>query len=170
MTDWTELNWNKITNKLQNIGYIPHFVYYILMIYLTSTLCSSLFPTLKFGERNGNPLQYSCLENPMVREAWQATVQSMGVTRFGWLSSYITTTTLKLPLPSPYWLTTSFFSISVSLLLFCSLFYCIFCITSVNDTVQYVTFFAWLIPPNIMPSKSIHIAANGNISFVFMAK
>ena len=26
------------------------------------------------GEGNGNPLQYSCLENPMVREAWQATV------------------------------------------------------------------------------------------------
>ena len=26
------------------------------------------------GEENGNPLQYSCLENPMDREAWQATV------------------------------------------------------------------------------------------------
>ena len=25
------------------------------------------------GERNGNPLQYSCLENPMDRGAWQAT-------------------------------------------------------------------------------------------------
>ena len=25
------------------------------------------------GERNGNPLLYSCLENPMDREAWQAT-------------------------------------------------------------------------------------------------
>ena len=24
------------------------------------------------GERNGNPLQYSCLENPMDRGAWQA--------------------------------------------------------------------------------------------------
>ena len=31
------------------------------------------------GEGNGNPLQYSCLGNPMVREAWQATVH--GVTR-----------------------------------------------------------------------------------------
>ena len=27
------------------------------------------------GEGNGNPLQYSCLENPMDREAWWATVQ-----------------------------------------------------------------------------------------------
>ena len=26
------------------------------------------------GERNGNPLQYSCLENPMDGGAWQATV------------------------------------------------------------------------------------------------
>ena len=26
----------------------------------------------------GNPLQYSCLENPMDRGAWQATVHSMG--------------------------------------------------------------------------------------------
>ena len=27
--------------------------------------------------RNGNPLQYSCLENPMDREAWQATVRGV---------------------------------------------------------------------------------------------
>ena len=26
------------------------------------------------GEGNGNPIQYSCLENPMGRGAWQATV------------------------------------------------------------------------------------------------
>ena len=31
------------------------------------------------GVRNGNPLQYSCLENPMDREAWWATVY--GVTK-----------------------------------------------------------------------------------------
>ena len=24
------------------------------------------------GDRNGNPLQYACLENPMDRRAWQA--------------------------------------------------------------------------------------------------
>ena len=28
------------------------------------------------GGRHGNPLQYSCLENPMNREAWRATVHS----------------------------------------------------------------------------------------------
>ena len=33
------------------------------------------------GEGNGNLLQYSCLENPMDRGVWQATVH--GVTRVG---------------------------------------------------------------------------------------
>ena len=37
------------------------------------------------GEGNGNPLQYYCLENPVDREAWQATVY--GVTKSQtWLS------------------------------------------------------------------------------------
>ena len=31
------------------------------------------------GERHGNPLQYSYLENPMDRRAWQATVH--GITK-----------------------------------------------------------------------------------------
>ena len=29
------------------------------------------------GEGNGNPLQYSCLENPMHRGAWGATVHGV---------------------------------------------------------------------------------------------
>ena len=29
------------------------------------------------GEGNGNPLQYSCLENPMDRAAWWATVHGV---------------------------------------------------------------------------------------------
>ena len=33
-------------------------------------------------EGNGNPLQYSCLENPMHRGAWQV-IQSMGSQRVG---------------------------------------------------------------------------------------
>ena len=33
------------------------------------------------GEGNGNPLQYFCLENPLDRGAWQATVH--GVVRVG---------------------------------------------------------------------------------------
>ena len=33
------------------------------------------------GKRNGNPFQYSCLENPMDREAWWATIHV--VAKFG---------------------------------------------------------------------------------------
>ena len=29
------------------------------------------------GEGNGHPLQYPCLENPMDREAWRATVHGV---------------------------------------------------------------------------------------------
>ena len=36
-------------------------------------------PNANFGEGNGNPLQYSCLENPMDRGAWWAAVH--GVTK-----------------------------------------------------------------------------------------
>ena len=33
------------------------------------------------GEGNGNPLQYSCLENPMDRGAWRATVHGVARVR-----------------------------------------------------------------------------------------
>ena len=46
------------TGNIRNIGSIPE---------------SGRFP----GEGNGNPLQYSCLENPMNRGAWQATVHGV---------------------------------------------------------------------------------------------
>ena len=42
------------------------------------------------GEGNGNPLQYSCLENPTDRGAWRATVH--GVARVGHLLSNETIT------------------------------------------------------------------------------
>ena len=38
-------------------------------------LCRPLLPLA--GEGNGNPLQYSCLEKPMDREAWRATVHGV---------------------------------------------------------------------------------------------
>ena len=36
---------------------------------------------MKYGEGNGNPLQFSWLENPMDGEAWEATVH--GVAKSG---------------------------------------------------------------------------------------
>ena len=49
--------WFKINIQLHNTRMIP-----------------SLQNNFVVGEENGNPLQYSCLGNPMDREAWQATV------------------------------------------------------------------------------------------------
>ena len=45
------------------------------------------------GEGNGNPLQYSCLENPMDRVAWQATVYrgSQSQTQLKQLSMHMVT-------------------------------------------------------------------------------
>ena len=36
------------------------------------------------GRGNGKPLQYSCLENPMDKGAWQATVHGSQRVRHGW--------------------------------------------------------------------------------------
>ena len=39
----------------------------------TVTNLDSVLKSRDIGEGNGNPLQDSCLENPMVRGAWRAT-------------------------------------------------------------------------------------------------
>ena len=39
------------------------------------------------GEGNGNPLQYSCLENPMDGGAWRATVYGVAKS-WTWLSEF----------------------------------------------------------------------------------
>ena len=51
---------------------------------MVKNLCANtedvgLIPELgsSLGEGSGNPLQYSCLENPMDREAWQDTVHGV---------------------------------------------------------------------------------------------
>ena len=36
------------------------------------------------GGEHGNPLQYSCLENPMDRGAWRATVQRVAKSQNNW--------------------------------------------------------------------------------------
>ena len=44
---------------------------------------------LLLGEGNGNPLQYSCLENSMDRGAWQATVHGLAKSRTQLSNSYL---------------------------------------------------------------------------------
>ena len=41
------------------------------------------------GEGHSNPLQYFCLENPMDRGAWQATVQRVAKKQLKWLSIHL---------------------------------------------------------------------------------
>ena len=48
------------------------------------------------GEGNGNPLLYSCLENPMDREAWEATVHGVAKSRTQ-LSNFIHSLMLQHP-------------------------------------------------------------------------
>ena len=43
----------------------------------TRDMGSILGSGISLGEGNGNPLQYSCLDNFMDREAWQATIQGV---------------------------------------------------------------------------------------------
>ena len=45
------------------------------------------------GERNGNPLQYSCLENPMDRGAWQVTVHGVAWVGHNWATKHRDTST-----------------------------------------------------------------------------
>ena len=51
------------------------------------------------GEENGNPLQYSCLENPVDGRAWWATVHGVAKSRI-WLSDF----TFTFPSPEQDWI------------------------------------------------------------------
>ena len=76
------------------------------------------------GEEIGNLLQYSCLENPLDRGAWQVTVHGLQrVRQTEQLTHTVCTFQISYPYiaPSPSLsplVTTSLFSISVSLFLF----------------------------------------------------
>ena len=55
---------------------------------IKTTQVQSLDQEDPLEEENGNPLQYSCLENPMDKGAWQATIQR-GTKSWTQLSDYI---------------------------------------------------------------------------------
>ena len=52
---------------------------FALLSFLEVKGTSNRLSLYRFGEGNSNPLQYSCLENPMDREAWWTAVQSQRV-------------------------------------------------------------------------------------------
>ena len=53
----------------------------LLLLAIIDNRILSLLQPFKLGEGNGNPLQYSCLENPMDRGAWWATVHGVAKSR-----------------------------------------------------------------------------------------
>ena len=66
-------DWATELNSIFHCTYVPHLLY--------PFLC------WKFGEGNGTPLQYSCLENPMDGGAWKAAVHGVSKSRT-WLSDF----------------------------------------------------------------------------------
>ena len=56
--------------------YFKIFFFLIKLLEHLTVILSYLY-LISPGEGNGNPLQYSCLENPIDRGAWQATVHGV---------------------------------------------------------------------------------------------
>ena len=62
----------KSTHKmLQNTVFLKHFNVFSYILF------NLLFVAMWYWEGNGNPLQYSCLWNPMDRGAWWAIVHGV---------------------------------------------------------------------------------------------
>ena len=64
-----DLNFRQTTNNIFNVN--------TSMFHAKSGTYSYRNFHTKIGEANGSPLQYSCLENPMDRGAWRATVHGV---------------------------------------------------------------------------------------------
>ena len=99
------------------------------------------------GGAHSNSLQYSCLENPMDRGAWQATAHrvSKSQTKLKWFSTHTCSIYLLIPspnlsCPSPV-VTISLFSMFVSLCLFWNKFICIFLSESTYKQYYIFVFF-----------------------------
>ena len=59
---------------------VDFFLNFVLISCLR-LLFQSAMASLSLGEGNGNPLQYSCLENPMDGRAWWAAVHGVAKSR-----------------------------------------------------------------------------------------
>ena len=75
--------------KLMSAVNLSYMLYYIEVESSTPEWLHFHFSLLCIGERNGNPLQCSCLENPRDGGAWWAAVYGVtqGRMRLKWLSS-----------------------------------------------------------------------------------
>ena len=102
-----------------------------------------VFPLLPLREGNGNPLQYSCLENSMDRGAWRTTVHRVvkSQTQLSDCRSHLLTSSPANAQICPI-IINSFLIIfwrlsSLSLLFFCSDLYCLFSRPAAELSSQY---------------------------------
>ena len=74
------INWQSLSIPLEDTNLL--FLCLIICLYWAVHV-TKLYDMLGIspGEGNGNLLQYTCLENPMDREAWQATVHGVSKSR-----------------------------------------------------------------------------------------
>ena len=61
-----------------------------------------VLPVLNDPEGHGNPLQYSCLENPMDRGAWQAIVHGVSESDLTEVTKHTRTCLMMLTVTSSY--------------------------------------------------------------------
>jgi len=88
-TEWTELNWATKHSTAEHRCDLMCTQAHKTLSHPTRTLTLFngttflFFKTIRlsFGEGNGTPLQYSCLENPMDGGAWWATVHGVAKSR-----------------------------------------------------------------------------------------
>ena len=72
-------------------------------------------------------------------------------------------------LPFSLLATISLFSVSMSLLLFYLFVYFVLLIAHVCEIIWYLSFSVWFISLSIIPSRSIHVVANGKTSFLWLS-
>ena len=89
------------------------------------------------GEGNGNPLQYSCLGNPMDRRAWQTTVHGVAKNRT-WLRDCTTTMEFDLlDFEIIWWLISSYHFLPFGMTKSITFIQCLSCLCS----LEVITYF-----------------------------
>ena len=118
---------------------------------------------------HGNPLQYSCLENPHGQRTWRATVTGSQRVGQDWATEHSTTQSLFILLN---WNFTPLITNSPFPLLLVpgnhdsTLDFMILTTSASSYKWEYrVLVILWLISPNIMPSGFVHIVPYCRISF-----
>ena len=67
--------------------FLFHYNFCLHFLWLSQTFIFLPVPSCCFREGSGTPLQYSCMENPMDRGAWEAAVLGVAKSR-KWLSDF----------------------------------------------------------------------------------